>query len=241
MKNKKTQSATIRFSPVLAILSAGLCASAPAAITMTDLTNVTLAASQVESGGDTSDNPEVTGGLGGPIIAYTETGSNGYDCCGGRVGTYGAHNLNDGDIGVSPTNQDGFYAIPTSGAGAVVISFTGGPTTIAGIAIYNGYANRDDGNYQLSDGLGNVLGGWSIATDAALLGGSNNGMDSFWLTFNSPVTTDRLVIDTAVGDCCGTPSFREIQVFGIPEPSVLSVMLVGFAGLLGIRRRSSRS
>ncbi len=224
----------IRLTPVLALLSHGLCALAPGAITMTNTTNVTLAASQVESGGDTTSNPEVTGGLGGGLVAYTETGLNAYGCCGGRLGTYGAHNLNDGDIGNSPTNQDGFYAIPTSAPGAVEITFDGGVTTIGGIAIYNGYGNRDDGGYILKDGGGNILGGWTIS---GTVGADNNGMDSFWLTFNTPVTTNRLVIDTTVGDCCGTPSFREIQVFGIPEPAALSLMLAGFAGALGSRRR----
>ncbi len=216
-------------------LSIGAALPASAALTVTNFTNVTLANSQVESGGDTSDNPDVTGGLGGVLVSYTETGSNGYNCCGGRLGTYGAHNLNDGDVGGSPTSQDGFYAIPDTGVAAVDITFTGGATTLAGIAIYNGYGNRDDGTYVLRDGAGNTLGGWTIS---GTLIGTNDGMDSFWLTFNTPVTTNRLFIDTVVGDCCSTPSFREIQVFGVPEPGTASVLLLGLAGVTLRRRRA---
>jgi len=34
-----------------------------------------------------------------------------------------------------------------------------------------------------------------------------------------------------VADCCGTPTFREIQVFAVPEPSTLSVLVAGLPGL----------
>ncbi len=200
---------------------------------MTNFTNVTLAGSQVEVDGDTSGNPDVTGGLGGPLVTYTETGLNAYSCCAGRLGNYGVLNLNDGDIGSSPVNQDGLFAIPDSGPGAVDITFSGGATLISGIAIYNGYGNRDDGDYLLKDGAGNVLGGWTISGTG---GADNNGVDSLWLTFNTPVNTNRLVIDTIVGDCCGTPSFREIQVFAVPEPAASVVLLLAATGLLRRRR-----
>ncbi len=234
MKTNSPPITQLRSRRVIAALSLALCASASAAVTMTDLTNVTLAASQIETGPDNSDNPDVTGGLGGVLVSYTETGSNAYGCCGGRPGTYGAHNLNDGDIGGSPTNQDGFYAIPDSGPGAVVITFTGGPALISGVAIYNGYANRDDGAYTLKDAAGNVLGGWTLSTP---LGATNDGMDSFWLTFNTPVSTNGLVIDTVVGDCCGTPSFREIQVFAVPEPGTAVALTLAGLTIAGRRRR----
>lgn len=216
----------------LALLGSGLGGTARAAVTITDSTNITLAASQVEAGGDTSLNPDVTGGLGGVLLVYTESGTNTYSCCGGRLGTYGIGNLNDGDIGDGAS--DGTFALPDTGAGMAELSFASA-TLIGGIAIYNGYTNRDDGSYTLKDGAGNVLGAWSLATEPI---GINEGADSFWLTFNNPVTTDKLVIDGVVGDCCGTGSFREIQVFAaVPEPSSCGVVMGGLIALAGRRRR----
>jgi len=185
--------------------------SVAAEITMTNEANARLAAHQVESGGDTTENPDVTGNLvvGAPL-SYTETGGNDYGCCGGRDGNYGAHNLNDGDVGLDAPS-DGTYAIPTSGEGMVEITLDGGQSSIGGIAIYNGYGNRDDGDYTLLDGMGNIIASWTISNT---LGATNDGVDSFYLQFNTPVLTDRLIIDGQVGDCCGTASFREIQVFG---------------------------
>ena len=210
---------TRRLIPALALGSLTLTASLPAALTLTNTANITLAASQVEIGGDVSDNPDITGGLAGMMVTYTETGANAYGCCGG--------------LGVP---SDGTYAIPSSGLGAVDITFTGGAQGITSIAIYNGYGNRDDGDYVLKDGAGTVLGGWTITPTA---GASNEGVDSFWLAFNTPVFTDRLVIDTAVGDCCGTPTFREIQVFAVPEPTTASILVTGLVAL-GLRRRRAQ-
>lgn len=93
----------------------------------------------------------------------------------------------------------------------VDITLDAGTTTIGGIAIYNGYGNRDNGTYTLRDGAGNLIASWTISGTG---GGTNSGMDSFFLRFKAPVTTNRLVIDGQIGDCCGTASFREIQVFG---------------------------
>jgi len=99
--------------------------------------------------------------------------------------------------------------------------------TLSGIAVYNGYTDRDDGTYVLKDGAGNTLGGWSITGTA---GGTNDGADSFWLTFNSPVTTNRIVLDTTSADVYTTNSFREIQVFeggvstgGVPNAGGLQI------------------
>jgi hypothetical protein len=232
----RTHLSTRRLLQALALGGLALGSPAHASITLTNTTNITLAASQTEVGGDVTDNPDVTGGLAGILLTYSETGANDYGCCGGRDGTYGIGNLNDGDVGLG-VPSDGTYAIPTSGLGAVDITFTGGVQSVTSIAIYNGYGNRDDGGYVLKDGAGNVLGGWTIA---ATPGASNEGVDSFWLTFNTPVNTNRLVIDTTVGDCCGTPSFREIQAFTVPEPSTAAILAAGAAGL-GLRRRRTRS
>ena len=58
-----------RFFPALASLgSLALAGALPAAISLTNTANITLAASQVEVGGDTSDNPDVTGGLAGVLV-----------------------------------------------------------------------------------------------------------------------------------------------------------------------------
>lgn len=180
-------------------------------IVLTDESNATLAVSQIEADGDTSENPDLVAEVPvGPVLTYTETGTNDYGCCGGRDGTYGLGNLNDGDIGLGNTS-DGTYAIPSTGEAMVDITFDAGTTTVGGIAIYNGYGNRDDGSYTLRDGAGNLIAVWTIAATG---GATNQGVDSFFLRFKTPVTTNRLVIDGEVGDCCATPSFREIQVFG---------------------------
>jgi cysteine-rich repeat protein len=198
-----------RLARTFALVSAStlILATAPAlaGITVTDSTNITLAASQTESGGDTSENPDVTGGAGGPRILYAESGS--FTCCGG---SFLGDNLDDGDVGAGVTS-DGSYAIPDSGT--LTLSF-GSTQTVTSIAIYNGYTNRDDGTYTLRDDASNVLGAWTITTGAG--GGSNDGADSLWLTFDTPVTTSSLSIDMTVGDCCTTASFREIEVRGTP-------------------------
>lgn len=181
----------------------------PAGMVLTDTSNITLANAQVEAGPDNSSNPDVVNGNAGTMLTYIASGQfNGFPA----AGTYGSHNLNDGDVGASSTNQDGFYAIPNAGANSLVLDL-GGPTTVTSIAIYNGYGNRTDGDYTLKDGDGNVLGGWTISDTG---GATNNGVHSFWLVFDAPVTTDMLVFDTTDADNDGqnTNSYREIQVFG---------------------------
>ena len=132
-------------------------------IIMVDETNATLAASQIETDGDTSENPDVVADRSvGQRLSFAETGTNDYGCCGGRDGTYGLGNLNDGDIGLG-VPSDGTYAIPTSGEGMVDITLDSGITAVGGIAIYNGYGNRDDGTYTLRDGAGNLIASWTIS------------------------------------------------------------------------------
>jgi len=214
------------------VVTSLISGQSPAAVIFTDTTNITAANTQVEAGPDTSENPDVTGGLAGALLSYTETSGNLYGCCGGAGGTFGAANLNDGDIGAGILS-DGTYALPNSGD--LIFSF-GSTVSVGSISIYNGYGNRDNGDYVLSDGDGNTLGAWSLqGTD----GGSNAGMDSFWLTFNSPVVTDQLTLSSTTGDCCGTPSFREIQVFSpVPEPSGMALLSLTGCFLLFRRRRN---
>ncbi|CAN5399933.1 hypothetical protein BH23VER1_BH23VER1_12900 [soil metagenome] len=189
---------------LLAVASLVALAPAHAEIVLTDTTNITLAASQVSGGGGGGEIPDVTGGNTPPLVPYTENGFNSYSCCGPD---FGPSNLNDGDIGAGvPT--DGLHAIADEGGPPVTLDF-GVEVTVGSIAIYNAYGNRDDGDYILMDGAGNVIGVWFIATPPT-------EVDSFWLRFPAPVTTDRLEIAYRVGDCCGTPSFREIQVFEAP-------------------------
>ena len=183
---------------------------APAGLVFTDTSNITLTNAQVETGNDASSNPNVVNGNVGQMINYTASGLfNSFSAS----GTYGTHNLNDGDIGGSPTNQDGLYAIPNAGAGSLSLDL-GGTKTVSSIAIYNGYGNRTDGDYTLTDGSGNVLGGWTVSGTP---GATNDGVHSFWLTFDTPVTTDMLVFNTTnVEGGHSTNSYREIRIFGEP-------------------------
>ncbi len=227
-----------------AFASIGLPAGA--AFTLTNTNRVALAASQVEAGGDTSPNPELTGGLGGPLLDYTSSSLTGSF----PLADYATSRLNDGDIGAG-VSSSGLYAITNTGEGSLILDF-GASMTLSGIAVYNGYANRDNGSYLLKDGGGNILGGWSIATPQ-ISGGTNDGMDSFWLTFTTPVTTGRLVFDTVASDPSSEPvltlSYREIQVFGVPAASIsavpepsgqLALLALGSAGIL-TRRRTKRA
>lgn len=179
-------------------------------VTVTDSTNILLQdAYTVPAAASGQIIPDVTGGAAGILVPYSEVGTINYPID-GPSGFFGVHNLNDGDVGVgNPT--DGFHAIPAQGAGAVIIEFDAGVTTITGIAIYGGYFNRVHGDYVLRDGTGAILGQWTVDE----LGETTH----YWLTFPQPVTTDRLIIDAhenlalGLGGTDGTTSFREIQVF----------------------------
>ena len=107
--------------------------------------------------------------------------------------------------------SDGTYAILTAKGGTTpTAKFDFAPNTVlSGIAFYGGYTNRDDGDYELYDGLGNVLGSWSIAGSS---GGLNNGADSYWLAFRQPIVANQLKLFVTSKDG-GTVSFREIQFF----------------------------
>ena len=113
---------------------------------------------------------------------------------------------------------DGKYTI-LANSGEITLSF-GSSRTITGIAIYNGYANRDDGNYVLKDAAGTFLGDWTVSNS---LGGTNNGVDSFWLVFNTPVVTTGLKISATGYETGNTLSFREIEVFQNGPTSLTNV------------------
>jgi hypothetical protein len=210
----------------------GAAATARGAVTFTDTTNIVVANRQVESGGDTSANPVVVNGAVGAAIAYGPPNS-GY-CC---SDAYGPQNFDDGDVGVGVAS-DGFYAIPNQGRLTFDFPFpTAPPVAVGSIAIYGGYGDRVDGDYVLEDGLGGArLGAWTISGTA---GTTNDGVDSFWLTFKTPVVTSTLVL-VASGVEGGAPSFREVDVFApaVPEPS--AVVALGGAVVWGVAGRRRR-
>ncbi|MGB6222736.1 choice-of-anchor Q domain-containing protein [Haloferula sp.] len=178
----------------------------------------TIAAQQSGSATNTEEIPDVTGGSAGVLIPYTEGGGNAYSSNGGRDGANGIGNLNDGDVGIGNVT-DGTHAKPSYGKGTVVMDL-GGPKTISSIAIYHGYASSELSSFELKDGLGNRIGRWYDPD----IGSSTN---AYWLVFDQPVTTDRLVLDTSYsGNNPGTPSFREIQVFSLPVTPPLNEVSV---------------
>jgi VCBS repeat-containing protein len=195
-------------------------------LSITNFANISLANSQVEIGADTTSNPEVSGGAAGTLVAYTPSGNFNTDA----PPVYGPANLNNGDVGLAnPSN--GIYAIPASGS-PVTLDF-GSTKTITSIAIYNGYCNRDNGSYVLTDASNNLLGAWTISTPDQTQGGTatNHGADSFWLTFNTPVTTNHLLLSATTTETFGppphnTPSYREIQVFDNNTPPTVAANAV---------------
>ncbi|MEM7067356.1 MAG: choice-of-anchor C family protein [Pseudomonadota bacterium] len=180
-----------------------------AGVTLTDTTNITLANSQLETGGDATDNPNVVNAVVGSLIPYTETGV--FNVGGG---VFAGGNLDDGDIGVGIAS-DGTYAIAQQGSPAITLTFATS-VSVGSIALYGGYGNRIDGNYTLLDGSNNVLGAWTIS---GIGGGTNDGVPSLWLTFDTPVLTNALVLNFTSTDTTTTTSFREIQVFGDDGPT----------------------
>ena len=173
-------------------------------VSITDDANITLREHVWEAGATQAVNTQFPVVAESGLVPYTATGL--FNCCGPN---YGATNLNDGDVG---TTSDGLFAIPSAGQNAVVMDF-GSDVSISGVAIYNGYGNRDDGDYTLKSADGTVLGSWRI-------GGAVGGVDSFWLAFDSDIITSQLILDTS-GNENGTSSFREIQVLkGAPVESV---------------------
>lgn len=231
--------AVIRTWAMLLIVDAMLLAPSPlvAGVIITNFTNISLTNSQVEVGGDTSDNPNVVNGPVGALVSYTASST-----AGSLASPYNLPNLNDGDIGMGILS-DGTYGIPFNGTLTLAFSQA---TTIRSIAIYNGYTNRDDGSYLLQDAANNLLGAYTIS---GTTGFTNAGADSFWLTFTTPVTTTALQLSFNVSNADNqTASFREIQVFGpetaVPEPASSVLALCGIFCSVGgwvARRRNQKS
>lgn len=186
----------------------------------------TLANSQVEAGGDTSENPDVTGGAAGTLIPYTPSGSF-------FTGDFGPDNLSDGDVGAGNLS-DGKYAL-TDKDTTVTLDF-GSLQTVGSIAIYSGYSNRVDGDYLLKDAGGTTLGSWTINSTPS---SHNAGVDSFWITLDAPVSTTGLSVEASnQTDLSG--SYREIQVFAaVPEPSTAILAGFGLIGMVLARRKRS--
>ena len=125
---------------ILGVASVSLFVSANfanAAISFTNTANITVENVQVESGGNTSANPDVTGGNGGALLNYTETGV--FTCC--TLPKFGGDNLDDGDIGAGVAS-DGSYAIPNQNTN-LDLTFDA-ESTVVGIAsdyaLRTGYA-----------------------------------------------------------------------------------------------------
>ncbi|MGI9569525.1 MAG: VCBS domain-containing protein, partial [Desulfobulbia bacterium] len=187
-------------------------------VTLNNTTNITLANLQVETSNNESENPDVANGNKGGLIAYTVTTgdfwttSNNLDSGNGNA-PYDESNLNDGDIGTGVASS-GTYAIANASATPITLDF-GETKTVGSVAIYLGYANRDDATYTIKDDQGNILGQFTVAGTG---GSTNENVPSLWFTFNTPVNTSSLIIEYTANESPSgnTVSFREIQVFG-PE------------------------
>ena len=181
---------------------------------------------------DTCDDPDFSSQAAGPLVAYTPSG---FDPGSG----FGPANLNDGDVGVG-VGSDGTYYIPgfTTTSGSFTLNFVGGAVTIGEIEVHMGYANRDDGTYTIKDAAGTTRGVFSIAEPQYGGGGNHLNADLFLASFDSPFTTTAVTIEFVVATASGdaSTSFREIQLFEVPEPTSLA-LLAGGAYLTLLRRK----
>lgn len=202
--------------------------------------NILLANSQVESGGDTSANPNVVNGSVGSLLSYTATSQHGF-----LSNLYGPNSLTDGDIGAGVVSS-GYYAIAlenSAGTGGRLTLTFAGVKRVDSLAIYNGYGNRDDGTYLIRDAASTLHGSYTISGTGGV---TNNGVDSLWITFKSEIETSALVIDFDITTSdLNTSSFREIQVFGsdatpVPEPTTFVLTTMSMLGMIRHKLRRRR-
>jgi len=64
--------------------------------------------------------------------------------------------------------------------------------------------------------------------------------DPLWLTFDHPVITEHLIINTAAGDCCRLSPHRKPGLFAMPAPPTLLALLMTGAIAITSRRRPAR-
>lgn len=202
--------------------------------------NILLANSQVESGGDTSANPNVVNGSVGSLLSYTATSQHGF-----FSNLYGPANLSNGDIGAGVVST-GYYAIALengAGTGGRLMLTFAGVKRVDSLAIYNGYGNRDDGTYFIQDAASTLHGSYTISGTGGV---TNNGVDSVWVKFKSAIETSALVIDFDITTSdLNTSSFREIQVFGsdatpVPEPTTFVLTAASMLGMIRYQFRRRR-
>jgi len=74
-----------------------------------------------------------------------------------------------------------------------------------------GVSNHFDNH--LNDG---VPGAWTVSTSGV---GTNEGVDSFCLTFTAPVSADKLMYSTTSTDAQNSNSYREARAFGTVLPA----------------------
>mgnify|MGYP000501209131 CR=1 FL=1 len=200
------------------------------AIALTDTTNITLANSLSSTQSYVKDDSDVTGGSAGDLITYTVNSSE------WAVGSYDGDQLFNGNAGPGGANTSVQYAIVGGSSGTVSFDLDGGSQVVGSLAIYNGYANRDHGDFTLRDDSG-TLGAWTISTTG---GSSHIGTDLFWLTFKTPVTTANLYIDYDQDDLA-PPAFAAIQPFAVPELSQFHYIGIALAAGLAFRRRIKKA
>ena len=174
----------------------------------------------------------------GALIPYTVTDTTLFFP---STGNYGAADLNNGDAGDTTTMGTGLNAIVSPGTFTLTLSAT---STVGYIAIYDGYTDRNDGTYTsslTSGGTTTNLGSYTIKNNATT-GTDTQNNDNILFQLNTPLSAGAVNITYAqtAGDTQNTASFREIQIFAVPEPGTYALLLGGAGLLLVLRARSVR-